>query len=174
MCLQTSYDKLLGKFGNPLSLTGNRLQKSVFAPCSSNMDALNLQSFLLRPFSGGFVLHPEYYTDEQDMCLKAGGTGHVKVGPCSSPYQNDDFWKIDNGRIVPVAANTNVRRCTFPPMRNNFFLIFFSALHSACHIGLQTTKQRSAHPVVMNTHSCPPFQSIFQVLIMKIFQQTCK
>jgi len=112
LCVQTSYDKLLGKFGNPMSssLTEERLQKTLFAECETG-DTLNLQTFLLRRIpGGGFVLHPKYYTDEQDMCLKSGDTGSpVEVGRCSDPYQNDDKWKIADGRIVPVASSANVR-----------------------------------------------------------------
>lgn len=117
LCLETSYDKLLGRFGDPMLLTESsnrdRLQISKFSECDSSSDALNRQTFLLRRIpatdndrKGGFVLHPKYYTGEQDMCLKAGDIGQLEVGPCSPNYSKDRF-KTENGRIVPVGEENN-------------------------------------------------------------------
>ena len=66
------------------------------------------------------------------MCLKSGDTGSpVEVGRCSDPYQNDDKWKIADGRIVPVASSANVRWIVLP-MRNNFPNLLLLLLLSQC------------------------------------------
>ena len=166
LCLQTSYDKLLGRFGNPKSLSSTeeetRLQKAKFAQCATDTDkdTLNLQTFLIRDLpTGGFVLHPKYYKDEQDMCLKSGSIGAVEVGRCALSY-NDDKWKIEGGKIKPF-ANSNVRMMLFCEAILLIFSFFF-ALRSACLMfpGRLKTTQRSVQSATKITRLCPSFQSV--------------